>query len=242
MLDVVQHSARAASGIYAIVHLPTRRAYIGSTIKMQHRRRTHELLLNRGNHHSRRLQSAWHDPREFAFVVLEECPKEQLLERERVWAAAWGTDLLNDQLHPQRRVWTSEQSARMSASRVGKGKAPKNPEHRARIGSGLKASSNFANYITRIRAVANTQCAFCGTPLHRKPSRLAKHDRHFCNGTCRNRFYVTPERARNMRKRVRPESMRRAALAMWDKVADRVEFVGRRAEAIAKAKAARKGR
>lgn len=74
-----------SSGIYAIQCQTNDRKYIGSSINTWKRWIRHRSDLRRGVHHSLHLQRAWDKYGEdfFEFVVLEECPIEQLLEREQ---------------------------------------------------------------------------------------------------------------------------------------------------------------
>lgn len=75
------------SGIYVIRQIATRNAYIGSSSKLSTRFGQHKSLLRAGKHHSPYLQNAWNKYGEGAFVfeILEECPKENLIEREQYY-------------------------------------------------------------------------------------------------------------------------------------------------------------
>lgn len=73
------------SGIYAITHTQSGRRYIGSAINFRSRWNSHKSRLKKSNHHSIHLQRAWnkYGADSFKFEILEECPPEQLLEREQ---------------------------------------------------------------------------------------------------------------------------------------------------------------
>lgn len=61
------------SGIYEIRCLITNKVYIGSAVKLQVRWTRHKYHLNRGTHHSDKLQRAWNKYKQenFKFSVLE---------------------------------------------------------------------------------------------------------------------------------------------------------------------------
>jgi len=75
------------SGIYQIRNVINEKIYIGSAINIDRRWNEHVSLLKRTKHHSRHLQSAWNKYGEenFEFSILEECEKEQLVEREQYY-------------------------------------------------------------------------------------------------------------------------------------------------------------
>jgi|SRR5580700_4878603 group I intron endonuclease len=72
-------------GIYAIEQTGTSNRYIGSSKRIKSRWHQHRKLLRNGKHHSPRLQNSWskHGEDAFAFVVVEECDKADLLAREQ---------------------------------------------------------------------------------------------------------------------------------------------------------------
>lgn len=67
-----------AAGVYEIVHLPTGRRYVGSSIDMRARWREHRVSLLRCTHHSIALQRAWskYGDNEFCFRPLLICSRE----------------------------------------------------------------------------------------------------------------------------------------------------------------------
>lgn len=75
-------------GIYAILHLPSGRVYVGSSKNIRFRCASHCGLLNRNRHPNFRLQAAWNQSSvgEFFFVILEvENDEEKLLAQEQIW-------------------------------------------------------------------------------------------------------------------------------------------------------------
>lgn len=74
-------------GIYAIVHMPTKRRYVGSAVKILRRINWHKDALKNNRHHSIALQRAWnkYGESEFLFVVIEQCDLKILIEREQFY-------------------------------------------------------------------------------------------------------------------------------------------------------------
>jgi group I intron endonuclease len=72
-------------GIYAIVHTPTGRRYIGSSCEIEKRLYYHVVMLRKGRHHCDYLQNVWnkHGEQQFGLFLLEICSIECLAEREQ---------------------------------------------------------------------------------------------------------------------------------------------------------------
>lgn len=75
------------SGIYAIINRVNGKYYIGSAMKLYNRWHHHKTLLNQNKHDNDYLQKAWNKYCEenFKFVILENCLKEQLIDKEQFW-------------------------------------------------------------------------------------------------------------------------------------------------------------
>lgn len=90
-------------GVYAIRHIESARAYIGSAKNIYNRWRGHKSDLRYGNHHSPHLQNAWNKYGEAAFVfeVLEVCLPDvtALRHREEAWFAKLEGRLFNAAKH-----------------------------------------------------------------------------------------------------------------------------------------------
>ena len=73
------------TGIYAIEHKTTGRAYIGSEKDFGSRWRVHRCLLRQGKHHSPHLQAAWNKYAESAFIFkkLLVCSEANLIDYEQ---------------------------------------------------------------------------------------------------------------------------------------------------------------
>lgn len=73
------------TGIYQIRNIQTGKVYIGSSENMPKRKLEHFWNLENLIHHSRHLQNSYlkRGKENFIFEILEECTKEQLIEREQ---------------------------------------------------------------------------------------------------------------------------------------------------------------
>ena len=62
-------------GLYAIIHIPSKRAYIGSSIDINKRFSTHRSMLKNNYHHSKYLQNAWnkYGEKQFQFKQIANC-------------------------------------------------------------------------------------------------------------------------------------------------------------------------
>jgi group I intron endonuclease len=129
------------SGIYAILHVPSGRRYVGQASYIENRWGYHRCRLRQGRHHCIYLQRAWskYGERQFRFVVLERCPVERLNAREVVWGRFYRGNLFN--IHPVGKAtrgykMSVETCAKMSsaAKRVGA-----DPEERRRRSERAKA-------------------------------------------------------------------------------------------------------
>lgn len=56
-------------GLYAIVHVPTNRAYVGSSIDIKRRMKEHMTDLRKSRHHCTHLQNAWNKYGADQFVI-----------------------------------------------------------------------------------------------------------------------------------------------------------------------------
>lgn len=106
---------RIICGIYQIKSERTSKLYIGSSVRVEQRWSEHRWSLRRGTHTSPRLQRAWqkHGEQNFSFSVIEECARDQLLEREQLHITALRPDY-NSMLRV--RVVSKEMLARRNAS------------------------------------------------------------------------------------------------------------------------------
>jgi group I intron endonuclease len=128
------------SGIYWLHQISRDRAvYVGSTNNMSRRWSQHRYTLTRGVTHNKYLQRVWnkYGAADFQFMVLEECPVEQLIEREQFWANALDPACNVGEFveNPTRgRVPSAETRLKMSAAKKGKKAPPRDPDVYRRIG------------------------------------------------------------------------------------------------------------
>ncbi len=73
------------AGIYAIVNRANGKRYIGRSEHIERRWLVHLSELKNGRHHSFKLQAAWnkYGERNFHFMILDHCEKDQLHRREQ---------------------------------------------------------------------------------------------------------------------------------------------------------------
>lgn len=73
------------TGIYKIVNTKNNKFYIGSACHFYNRKSKHLGLLRRGLHNNKYLQHSYnkHGEKSFKFFLIEECPKNKLMEREQ---------------------------------------------------------------------------------------------------------------------------------------------------------------
>ena len=76
-----------SSGIYIIKNAKTKKVYVGSSINITNRVRNHIKDLNKGIHHSMKLQRSFnkHGLQVFVYGVIELCDKNLLPLREKYW-------------------------------------------------------------------------------------------------------------------------------------------------------------
>ena len=79
-------------GIYKIENLISGKVYIGQSTNIQHRCNSHKLELKKGKHFCKLLQKDWNTYGEenFSFLIIEECEKEKLNDREIYWIKTYG--------------------------------------------------------------------------------------------------------------------------------------------------------
>lgn len=73
------------TGIYVIINRVNGKIYVGSAVSFRRRWKQHRRQLDRGTHHSAKLQNAWnkHGGDAFSFTVERWCDKHELLRFEQ---------------------------------------------------------------------------------------------------------------------------------------------------------------
>lgn len=79
------------SGIYALVNKRNGKKYIGRSVNLHKRKTTHLWLLENNKHFNIHLQRAWNKGDRFDFKIIEECPVDQLNQREIYWISKYKT-------------------------------------------------------------------------------------------------------------------------------------------------------
>ena len=127
------------SGVYVIRNRVTGKVYVGSSVDMPQRKRTHFGQLRRGGHRSVKLQNSWdkHGADAFEFCVLEATSRDELPLRaaEQVWI-----DRLN--------AVAGGYNINPVAGSVGR--LPKTDAHKANIGRALLGRKNTPSAIARM--------------------------------------------------------------------------------------------
>ena len=78
-------------GIYEILNTVNGKRYIGQSVDIYDRWRTHKSALNKGKHTNSHLQASWslYGEKSFKFSILEECSREALQEREKFYISKY---------------------------------------------------------------------------------------------------------------------------------------------------------
>lgn len=71
------------SGIYKILNKVTGDFYIGSACKLERRKYEHFNLLTKNKHYNKFLQRSYNKYKDFEFIILFNCEKEELLKTEQ---------------------------------------------------------------------------------------------------------------------------------------------------------------
>ena len=85
-------------GVYAVLHVPTGSAYIGSSEHVTNRYTWHRVMLRRGDHTSKALQKLWNktSESEWAFVLICFTRAREIVLRENAVMKTWPGTVLND--------------------------------------------------------------------------------------------------------------------------------------------------
>lgn len=75
------------SGIYALVNKQNGKRYIGRSIDLEKREKTHLWMLKNNRHPNVHLQRAWNLGERFDFEIIEQCDPDRCNEREVYWIA-----------------------------------------------------------------------------------------------------------------------------------------------------------
>lgn len=84
-MDCITEELKNESGIYKITNLSNRKCYIGQSMNLEKRYRSHRNMLRSNTHHNNHLQHAYNNGDKFIFEVIELCAIDELDEREVKW-------------------------------------------------------------------------------------------------------------------------------------------------------------
>ena len=166
------------SGIYRI-DLGNGWFYIGSAVNLKQRENRHRSGLKCKNHDNGKMQNVWNKYGIFKFTILEQCRKNELLNREQFYLDQYFNDAKNVNINPtagsmvgythtaktlvklsaasKGRIPSADTRAKMSAA--GKGKS-KSMEHRAKISEANKGRKHTEKTKTKISEANKTYQAY----------------------------------------------------------------------------------
>ena len=136
---------RGVMGVYVIAHRATGQGYVGSSANLASRLYAHRRKLRRGEHPNARLQSAWseHGEAAFVFLVLQRVTEiAELRPAEQRWLDGGTCEPgvgfnRSPTTHGVGWRYTDEQRARLADAHRGR---PKSPEHRAAMSAAQRAA------------------------------------------------------------------------------------------------------
>jgi len=131
---------RPCSGVYQIRNTTNGKVYLGGTVHLRRRFRKHCRDLQRGDHHSIRLQRAWwkYGGDAFVFEILVLVPRKDVQKTEQLWL---------DRVKPYLRDGGYNIC---SEGRIRLGVSP-SPETRAKMSAAQKGRRNTPEQIERMR-------------------------------------------------------------------------------------------
>lgn len=200
----------ALSGIYAIVNRLDGKRYIGSAVDLKSRWRLHRRELNRGVHCNSKLQRAWvkHGAAAFGFIILENCPRVELLAREQAAFARFSPEYNICQVAGSCLGVIHTPSARgnMAAAKIGR---RLQADHKASISLGSKEM-----WAERRR---------CGAPpqRHSKPRCIKHREKISAAATARwaaRRAAGIPNKKHRPRSEEQRQKASAAARAAWERI------------------------
>lgn len=150
-----------SAGIYKIEHKESGKKYIGSSITLHNRLRTHKWGLKNNRHENAKLQNAWnaHGESEFDFAVLLICDKDNLQQYEQTVIILYDSVRQGYNICPQAGTCagvspSDETRRKLSLAGKGKIKPPMTSEQREKLAvanRGKKASPETKAKISQSR-------------------------------------------------------------------------------------------
>ena len=84
-MDCITKGLKSGSGIYKITNLNNQKCYIGQSIELEKRYRSHRNNLRTDKHPNNHLQRAYNKGDKFVFEVIELCEPDVLDQKEIAW-------------------------------------------------------------------------------------------------------------------------------------------------------------
>lgn len=146
------------TGVYAIIHRSSGAVYVGSSHNIVRRWGRHVSALSNGRHHSPKLLDLWllDGSAAFTFLILEQCPREDLALREQEWMDSFASLLNRSRTAKHCPTLDPIIAAKVGASHRGQ-RHP--PEWRAHISVGL------LGHPVSEEARAKMRASYCPHPI-----------------------------------------------------------------------------
>ena len=145
-------------GLYTITHIPTRRAYVGSSVDICKRFVTHRSMLKNNYHHSSYLQNAWnkYGKQEFEFKQIATCKDHQeAMELEQAFLECYCNDGLFNIKNEAFGVGSGK-------SHPNKGK-PLTEEHKQKISSTMKGMEQKPHTEQTVQKISKNRARYIVT-------------------------------------------------------------------------------
>ncbi len=122
------------SGIYGVKCLVNNKIYVGSAVDLSSRLRTHKSRLNLNKHPNQHLQSACNKYGlvNFIFIILENCDKDKLLEREQFWID-WCESYKKEKGYNKRKTPNSNLGLKLNSNQSKEDRARVSLQHKNKI-------------------------------------------------------------------------------------------------------------
>lgn len=143
------------SGIYEIVHRPSQKRYIGSAVNIRRRWLEHKSQLRRVVHHSPYLQNSFiaYGEKEFDFLVIEKCEKENLIVREQFYIDSMAPEFNMSPTagNTMGRFHSEETKKKISEKAKGRKCAPRSKEHREALSNALSGKQKSPEHMAKLQ-------------------------------------------------------------------------------------------
>jgi group I intron endonuclease len=193
---------KKSCGIYALIHVLTKMAYIGGSVWIENRFSYHRAMLKRPWHHSKKLLDAWNstNPKDWQYKIMELCPESELDIREQWWLDNYDGPLLNVQPNagtPKGSKHTEETKIKMSVAALQIAADPEEIKRRSRRVKKQHAKGKFGRKTWSAESVASFLIKAAIAGEKRRGIKFSKETR------AKQRAAWTPKRRREQSRRIR---------------------------------------